>query len=699
MSQSQEFGSSQLNLFDSEPDDLSFTTSSICPATPSTSRQVDSVLSRQVDNFPRRLFLRLSPPDPLERFQRVGPGRGQYFLYDTMLHNDWSKINWDSQHSRAKIWKEFDQVAHSVHGTAKVMCKNCSTILEHPYATRKERAGQGESSRKDSRHGTTTMIRHVNTSSCQRAASGRRQRDRMMRFLQTGDTTKAPFSQEAWDNEILRFITINRLPFNLVENPTFRRLISRAQSAPSPSNIPSADTVRRRLSARVKDRQQDTLRMLPEHAKMSVALDCWTSPFGHAFMAITGHFIDADWVYREVLLGFKPLHGTHSGTNLSSVLMKTLTEYGIKHRVFGLTTDNASNNKTLIDTLQQSLPNDINIIRIPCLAHVIQLSLNQLLDRLKAVPLNDATEIWTDSQFTLVKVNATSKKQDISHTLKKVRYLALYIRGSSQRRDSFIAIQPPGQGLMPIQDVRTRWNSTFLMLRRAKRLRVFIMKYCDQFNCKDFALDDDQWRQIDYLLYLTKPFFDFTLALSKSREVTSHLVFLIYNRLFEHLEKSITQLRRKRVLWKQQMLSSLEASHAKLRDYYKETDKMRGHIYAVCTMLSPDSRFQFFLSDDWADAKELRDQYRVAFRDALTPIQERLTRAQGPQGPSSGSAPRSLLRKLARNVIERRQKIEISRFRNELASLVITPSLIPSVSMKDDGTITMTHFLLPVNTI
>lgn len=199
MPQSQEFRSSQLSLFDSEPDDLSFATPSVCPATPSTSRQVDSFSSRQVDNLS---FVQPSVPssaalDPLERFQRVGPGRGQYFLYDAMLHNDWvdwwlqtdygsrSKINWDSQHGRAKIWKEFDQVAHSVHGTAKVMCKNCSAILEHPYATRKERAGQGESSRKDSRHGTTTMIRYVNTSSCQRAASGRRQRDGITRFLQT----------------------------------------------------------------------------------------------------------------------------------------------------------------------------------------------------------------------------------------------------------------------------------------------------------------------------------------------------------------------------------------------------------------------------------------------------------------------------------------------------------------------------------
>lgn len=146
-------------------------------------------------------------------------------------------------------------------------------------------------------------------------------------------------------------------------------------------------------------------------------------------MAITSYLIDADWVYREVLLGFKPLHGTYSGANLSAVLMKTLTEHGIMDRVFKLTTDNALNNKTLVDTLQQSLSGDVNIIRIPYLAHVIQSTLNQLLDRLKAVPLNDTTETtWTDRQVTLTMANAQSR--EISHTLNNVRYLAIYIRGS-----------------------------------------------------------------------------------------------------------------------------------------------------------------------------------------------------------------------------------------------------------------------------
>lgn len=108
-----------------------------------------------------------------------------------MNHSDWvdwwlqteygsqSKIDWDSQHGRAKIWKEFEQVAHSIHGTAKVMCKNCPAILEHAHATKKG----DNSSKKDGRHGTTTMIRHVNTSTCQRAASAPRQKDGLKRFL------------------------------------------------------------------------------------------------------------------------------------------------------------------------------------------------------------------------------------------------------------------------------------------------------------------------------------------------------------------------------------------------------------------------------------------------------------------------------------------------------------------------------------
>jgi hypothetical protein len=95
--------------------------------------------------------------------------------------------------------------------------------------------------------------------------------------------------------------------------------------------------------------------MLPSGAKLSIALDCWTSPFRQAFMAITGYFIDLDWHYREILLGFEPLHGSHKGADLSVVLLDLLKNHQIEDRVLTMTTDNASNNTTLHDSIKEAL--------------------------------------------------------------------------------------------------------------------------------------------------------------------------------------------------------------------------------------------------------------------------------------------------------------------------------------------------------
>ena len=71
-----------------------------------------------------------------------------------------------------------------------------------------------------------------------------------------------------------------------------------------------------------------------------------------------------------MLLGFEPLEGTHTGTNLGLVLTDTLQKYQILDRIMAITTDNASNNQTMITSIQASHPG-LPFIRIPCLAYVI----------------------------------------------------------------------------------------------------------------------------------------------------------------------------------------------------------------------------------------------------------------------------------------------------------------------------------------
>ncbi|KAJ5249388.1 hypothetical protein N7524_011704, partial [Penicillium chrysogenum] len=94
------------------------------------------------------------------------------------------------------------------------------------------------------------------------------------------------------------------------------------------------------------------------------------------------------------------------------------------------------------------------------------------------------------------------------------------------------------------------------------------------------------------------------------------------------------------------MLSSLEAGRLKLDEYYSQTDHDRDHLYAISTMLAPDNRFQFFLSDDWT--KEWRDKYRASFQDNLLPYQERYATSQGLPVSSPGLRPSTALYNLLR---------------------------------------------------
>ena len=51
-------------------------------------------------------------------------------------------------------------------------------------------------------------------------------------------------------------------------------------------------------------------------SKISVTLDCWTSPNTRAFLGITGHSIDTNWSLHSLVLGFVPLPHSHTGEEL-----------------------------------------------------------------------------------------------------------------------------------------------------------------------------------------------------------------------------------------------------------------------------------------------------------------------------------------------------------------------------------------------
>jgi hypothetical protein len=229
--------------------------------------------------------------------------------------------------------------------------------------------------------------------------------------------------------KLVKFITTARLPFRIVEHPEFIDFVETIQLAQSQINLPSARTIRRYLNTAVQEQQQSVLSKLPKESRLSIALDCWTSPFKQAFMAITGYFIDQEWNYCEVLLGFEHIHGSHTGSKLRETVFQILQEHNITNRVLSITTDNASNNNTMMISIQDAIQshglNNTSIFRVPCLAHVIQLCLKQLLGKMKAEPVNQEAESdWSDERTQSLQSRCPTRQ--IVDTLKKVCYLFIY---------------------------------------------------------------------------------------------------------------------------------------------------------------------------------------------------------------------------------------------------------------------------------
>jgi hypothetical protein len=93
------------------------------------------------------------------------------------------------------------------------------------------------------------------------------------------------------------------------------------------------------------------------------------------------------------LIGFELLKGSHTGEYMAGILYKVLERFSITKRLLCITTDNAGNNGTMRKELEELLNSlDVNnnwssdSMKIPCLAHVIQLVVKAILGAFNIKP-------------------------------------------------------------------------------------------------------------------------------------------------------------------------------------------------------------------------------------------------------------------------------------------------------------------------
>jgi hypothetical protein len=221
---------------------------------------------------------------------------------------------------------------------------------------------------------------------------------------------------------ILEVIVSNNLPLSLVESPSFQALIE----ALNPSIQPiSRRTLMQDLTVLFASGRELLILKLAKHIKgggrLSLTTDTWTSRNYKSFTAVTGHWIDSDWVQNSQLLDLIELTDlVHSGEYLAEKLSEITDSLKITKAVFTITQDNVASNNTMLNEFEAaaSFYGDGDCLEQPwsftrkegdvrCIGHIINLAVQDALTHLKAVP-SDISETY--------QMDANEARIPVAHT-------------------------------------------------------------------------------------------------------------------------------------------------------------------------------------------------------------------------------------------------------------------------------------------
>ncbi|KAJ5974771.1 hypothetical protein N7481_008478 [Penicillium waksmanii] len=331
-----------------------------------------------------------------------------------------------------------------------------------------------------------------------------------------------------FQENILRWIVKEKMAFTTIEAPSFHQIFVDLSIPELDIALFSRTTLKRKLEAEFR-RQREILKIELASTCRSIALslDIWTSSNHISIIGIIGHWLTPDFIYKERVLEFKELRGTHSGENIAQAVFGMLQELNLQQKLLTITGDNASNNEAMVIFLHDLLktqcqePQFLGLDSyIRCLAHILNLIVKDILRALKSGTIHEASEICNHLD-----------NQDLSteSALSRIRILAIWISRSNQRRASWrsvCALMKLPDRYIPC-DIDTRWNSTFLMLDTALESQPQINRYLElQTELPHFTKQD--WRRLSQIHQVLKRFYNLTLFVSRKYPQISMAIPIYY---------------------------------------------------------------------------------------------------------------------------------------------------------------------------
>lgn len=292
-------------------------------------------------------------------------------------------------------------------------------------------------------------------------------------------------------------------PFSIVENVEFRKFVNMLNPNYA---IPSRKTVSKSIIPQLLEKTKQKVKMNLSNAKyIAFTTDGWTSLNNDSFVAITVHYIDSiECVLKSYLLGCYYFEQAHTAINLSEFMNKCFDEWEISEKIKIAVSDNAAN-------ITSAISLNSNWRHMPCLAHSINLI-------------------------------AQSGLSDIQIVHKKVKSIVEFFKRSTK---SYIKLkQTQTQMGLPllklIQDVATRWNSTYDMFQRCIDIKDPLISTIALIG-KVENLSSDDFDIMEHYCSIFKPFKEMTVELSSEKGVSISKVIILCNVLLSHIKKKIKE--------------------------------------------------------------------------------------------------------------------------------------------------------------
>ncbi|KAK1904419.1 Zinc finger BED domain containing protein 1, partial [Dissostichus eleginoides] len=314
-----------------------------------------------------------------------------------------------------------------------------------------------------------------------------------LKLSQTTLVLKPPLSDKRKrdiTDKIADFVALDMRPVNIVEGEGFKQMMKFIEPG---YTVPKRDTVMHAIKNKYNTTKQVLLEKLKACTAVSFTTDTWTSNQMDGYMTVTAHFISQEWQLHSFVLETKVLEVSHTAANIAERLGEVMEEFGIPpEKRVAVVHDNAANMVLCAQQLSQN-PSWGNVQGIRCAGHTLQLC-----------------------------INAAVKLDPICRVIAAARRLQGHFKKSA-KATSALTLKQKQQNVAEhklIQDVSTRWNSTYLMLERLLEQRCPVTAVLSEPGTthrsdRDLDLTTAQWRIAEDIVSVLRPMITLTELLSQ----------------------------------------------------------------------------------------------------------------------------------------------------------------------------------------